>query len=70
VPEVRDDPGEEVEQFLGVLLLPVGELADSGIPYQSGAARFKDAATAGLASMQGRAKMSSPGVARRVAAGW
>ena len=32
VPEVGDDPGQKVEQLIGVLLLPVGKLVDSGVP--------------------------------------
>jgi hypothetical protein len=32
VPEVGDDAGQKVEQLIGVLLLPVGKLVDSGIP--------------------------------------
>ena len=32
VPEVGDDAGQKVEQLIGVLLLPVGKLVDSGVP--------------------------------------
>jgi hypothetical protein len=42
MPEIRDDAGQKVEQFIGVLLLPVGKLVDSGIPNQSGAPGFED----------------------------
>jgi hypothetical protein len=42
MPEIRDDAGQEVEQLIGVLFLPVCKLVDSGIPNQSGAAGFED----------------------------
>ena len=43
MPEIRDDAGQEVEQLIRVLLLPVGKLVDSGIPNQSGTTGFEDA---------------------------
>jgi hypothetical protein len=42
MPEIWDDAGQEVEQLIGMLLLPIGKLVDSGIPNQSGATGFED----------------------------
>jgi hypothetical protein len=41
--EVWDDPSQEVELLLRMLLLPVSKLIDRGIPDQSGTAGFEDA---------------------------
>lgn len=54
VSEIGDDAGQEVEQLIGVLLLPVGKLVDSGIPNQSGATGFEDTGAELASTAQGQ----------------